>query len=134
VLSDAAAKAGLSCTLFERLQRSLGDGASSMLTVQYRMHSNIMDWSSQELYEVRAGRGAPCHCSMGCLYGFMCSQLDHLRRSCQMVQGCCGGYQLSHLVASLDTPTYMMQRYTASSSKQKQRTCWLLLCSCRSGT
>jgi len=52
VLSDAAAKAGLSCTLFERLQHSLGDAASSMLTVQYRMHSHIMDWSSQELYEV----------------------------------------------------------------------------------
>lgn len=55
VLSDAAAKAGLSCTLFERLQHSLGDPASSMLTVQYRMHSHIMDWSSQELYEVQGG-------------------------------------------------------------------------------
>jgi hypothetical protein len=52
VLSEAAAKAGLSCTLFERLQQSLGDAASCMLTVQYRMHSQIMDWSSQELYEV----------------------------------------------------------------------------------
>lgn len=53
VLSDAAAKAGLSCTLFERLQHSLGEAASCMLTVQYRMNSHIMDWSSQELYEVR---------------------------------------------------------------------------------
>lgn len=52
VLSDAAAKAGLACTLFERLQHSLGEAACSMLTVQYRMHSHIMDWSSQELYEV----------------------------------------------------------------------------------
>lgn len=52
MLSEAAAKAGLSCTLFERLQHSLGDAASCMLTVQYRMHSHIMDWSSQELYEV----------------------------------------------------------------------------------
>jgi superfamily I DNA and/or RNA helicase len=52
VLSDAAAKAGLACTLFERLQHSLGEAASCMLTMQYRMHSHIMDWSSQELYEV----------------------------------------------------------------------------------
>lgn len=56
MLSDAAAKAGLACTLFERLQHSLGEAASSMLTVQYRMHSHIMEWSSKELYEVgRAG-------------------------------------------------------------------------------
>jgi superfamily I DNA and/or RNA helicase len=52
VLSDAAAKAGLSCTLFERLQHRLGADASCMLSVQYRMHADIMDWSSQELYEV----------------------------------------------------------------------------------
>lgn len=50
VLSDAAAKAGLACTLFERLQHSLGGDASRMLSVQYRMHAAIMDWSSQELY------------------------------------------------------------------------------------
>lgn len=55
VLSDAAAKAGLSCTLFERLQHSLRAEASCMLTVQYRMHAAIMDWSSQELYEVTSG-------------------------------------------------------------------------------
>eukprot|EP00878_Enallax_costatus_P011993 GHUV01012521.1.p1 GENE.GHUV01012521.1~~GHUV01012521.1.p1 ORF type:complete len:728 (+),score=288.54 GHUV01012521.1:305-2488(+) len=51
VLSDTAAKAGLSNTLFERLQHSLGAQASSMLTVQYRMHAAIMDWSSNELYQ-----------------------------------------------------------------------------------
>uniref|UniRef100_A0A383VHI7 DNA helicase n=1 Tax=Tetradesmus obliquus TaxID=3088 RepID=A0A383VHI7_TETOB len=50
VMSEAAAKAGLSATLFERLQGSLGPAASCMLTVQYRMHAAIMDWSSQELY------------------------------------------------------------------------------------
>jgi hypothetical protein len=52
VMSEAAAKAGLSNTLFERLQGSLGPAASCMLTVQYRMNAAIMDWSSQELYGV----------------------------------------------------------------------------------
>ncbi|KAF6264977.1 P-loop containing nucleoside triphosphate hydrolase protein [Scenedesmus sp. NREL 46B-D3] len=50
VMSEAAAKGGLSNTLFERLQGSLGPAASCMLTVQYRMNAAIMDWSSQELY------------------------------------------------------------------------------------
>eukprot|EP00879_Flechtneria_rotunda_P033153 GHRR01036690.1.p1 GENE.GHRR01036690.1~~GHRR01036690.1.p1 ORF type:complete len:541 (+),score=209.92 GHRR01036690.1:666-2288(+) len=53
VLSDEAARAGLANTLFERLQNSLGPQASSMLTMQYRMHTAIMDWSSNELYEGR---------------------------------------------------------------------------------
>jgi superfamily I DNA and/or RNA helicase len=52
VMSEAAAKAGLSNTLFERLQHSLGAAASCMLTVQYRMNAAIMDWSSQEMYGV----------------------------------------------------------------------------------
>eukprot|EP00882_Tetradesmus_deserticola_P026838 GHRQ01029647.1.p1 GENE.GHRQ01029647.1~~GHRQ01029647.1.p1 ORF type:complete len:532 (+),score=217.63 GHRQ01029647.1:349-1944(+) len=50
VMSEAAAKAGLSNTLFERLQGSLGPAASCMLTVQYRMNAAIMNWSNQELY------------------------------------------------------------------------------------
>ncbi|KAF8070908.1 Ighmbp2 [Scenedesmus sp. PABB004] len=50
VTSAAAAAAGLARTLFERLQAALGREASVMLTVQYRMHAHIMDWSSQELY------------------------------------------------------------------------------------
>lgn len=53
MLSDAAAKSGLARTLFERLQHSLGPKASCTLLVQYRMHAAIMEWSSQELYEVR---------------------------------------------------------------------------------
>lgn len=32
------------------LQDLWGEAASEMLTVQYRMHAAIMDWSSQELY------------------------------------------------------------------------------------
>jgi ATP-dependent RNA/DNA helicase IGHMBP2 len=76
VLSQEACDKGLGVTLFERLQVlyggvvSAGGGggeggggagssgkaggaassASEMLTVQYRMHRDIMDWSSKELY------------------------------------------------------------------------------------
>ena len=63
VMSEEAAKKGLSRTLFERLQAMYGTGASCMLTVQYRMNSNIMQWSSTELYEVKRGwvvLRAPC--------------------------------------------------------------------------
>jgi hypothetical protein len=34
------------------LQVMYGDSISAMLTVQYRMHTDIMQWSSDELYEV----------------------------------------------------------------------------------
>jgi hypothetical protein len=59
VLSDEAARKGLSVTLFERLQalwgnpQSPGDtSASAMLVMQYRMNTAIMEWSSNELYQV----------------------------------------------------------------------------------
>lgn len=38
-------------SLFERLMELHGDGASHRLTVQYRMHEQIMDFSSQQFYE-----------------------------------------------------------------------------------
>ena len=41
---------GLSRTLFERLQGMYSDSISEVLTVQYRMHAAIMEWSSHELY------------------------------------------------------------------------------------
>lgn len=50
VVSEEAARQGLSRTLFERLQRLL-PSCSAMLTVQYRMNASIMDWASQELYQ-----------------------------------------------------------------------------------
>jgi superfamily I DNA and/or RNA helicase len=40
---------GLRETLFERLQQQQAS-ASAMLTVQYRMNSHIMRWSSDEFY------------------------------------------------------------------------------------
>ena len=41
---------GLGRTLFERLQRLHGSAISQMLTVQYRMHADVMQWASDELY------------------------------------------------------------------------------------
>jgi len=41
---------GLGRTLFERLAALYGDKVTSMLTVKYRMHRLIMQWSSHELY------------------------------------------------------------------------------------
>ena len=41
---------GLGRTLFERLQTLYGESISEMLNVQYRMHEDIMTWSSNELY------------------------------------------------------------------------------------
>eukprot|EP00899_Mesostigma_viride_P028330 jgi/Mesvir1/8682/Mv26108-RA.1 len=49
--SDEAAKKGLGVTLFERVAAGpYGRDVTSMLTVQYRMHEDIMNWSSGELY------------------------------------------------------------------------------------
>ncbi|XP_027902111.1 DNA-binding protein SMUBP-2 [Vigna unguiculata] len=50
IQSVEAEKKGLGRTLFERLAETYGDEITSMLTVQYRMHELIMDWSSKELY------------------------------------------------------------------------------------
>ena len=53
VLSDKATKSGLARTLFERLHAMYGESISQMLTVQYRMHQDIMAWSSAALYDNR---------------------------------------------------------------------------------
>ncbi|XP_058208607.1 uncharacterized protein LOC131321719 isoform X2 [Rhododendron vialii] len=50
IQSTEAEKKGLGITLFERLTDLYGDEVTSMLTVQYRMHELIMNWSSKELY------------------------------------------------------------------------------------
>lgn len=50
IQSVEAEKKGLGRTLFERLATLYGDEVTSMLTVQYRMHELIMNWSSKELY------------------------------------------------------------------------------------
>ncbi len=51
VVSQEAAAAGLGVSLFERLMDRDGRSLARPLTVQYRMHQAIMDFSSREFYE-----------------------------------------------------------------------------------
>jgi ATP-dependent RNA/DNA helicase IGHMBP2 len=51
VVSQPAAAGGLGVSLFERLMQRYGPAAARRLTVQYRMHTQIMDFSSLEFYE-----------------------------------------------------------------------------------
>ena len=53
IISDAAARAGLDATLFERAHALLGQGAAAMLTTQSRMHSDVCGWASGEMYDGR---------------------------------------------------------------------------------
>ena len=59
VRSVEAAAGGLTRTLFERLaDQETTASASRMLTVQYRMHEQVMGWSSQTFYEGRLSAAA----------------------------------------------------------------------------
>jgi hypothetical protein len=51
VVSQLAAAEGLGMSLFERLMPRYGPTAARRLTVQYRMHTQIMDFSSLEFFE-----------------------------------------------------------------------------------
>lgn len=51
IVSTEAARGGLAVSLMERLIQLLGPAVARLLTVQYRMHSSIMDFSSAEFYE-----------------------------------------------------------------------------------
>ncbi|TRZ21294.1 hypothetical protein HGM15179_005820 [Zosterops borbonicus] len=53
IISHRAAAEGLSLSLMERLAGHYGERAVRMLTVQYRMHRDIMEWASSELYSGR---------------------------------------------------------------------------------
>ena len=50
ILSNQA-MGGLQLTMMERLVGLLGDTVTKMLVMQYRMHKDIMQWSSNALYE-----------------------------------------------------------------------------------
>jgi DNA polymerase III delta prime subunit len=50
VLSPEAADRGLAVSLMERAMALLGPGVSRLLTVQYRMHADVMGFSSAEFY------------------------------------------------------------------------------------
>ena len=51
VLSKQAAKEGLEVSLLERLVGLYGDRVTRRLNVQYRMHDQIMNFSSEQFYE-----------------------------------------------------------------------------------
>jgi ATP-dependent RNA/DNA helicase IGHMBP2 len=51
VVSTAAAAAGFNVSLLERLVKELGPQIARRLDVQYRMHTDIMSFSSREFYE-----------------------------------------------------------------------------------
>lgn len=53
VVSQAAAAEGFGISLFERLMTRYGPSIARRLTVQYRMHQAIMDFSSLEFYEAQ---------------------------------------------------------------------------------
>jgi ATP-dependent RNA/DNA helicase IGHMBP2 len=51
VISPEAAAEGFNASLLERLMGIYGDSVSRLLTVQYRMHEDIMQFSSDEFYK-----------------------------------------------------------------------------------
>ncbi|PIA53593.1 hypothetical protein AQUCO_00900281v1 [Aquilegia coerulea] len=74
IQSAEAERKGLGRTLFERLAGLYGDEVMAMLTVQYRMHELIMDYSSKELYDSKL----KAHSSVA---GHMLYDLDNVQRS-----------------------------------------------------
>ena len=51
IISTEAARAGLATTLFERCRQAWGERGSCMLTLQYRMHEELMRFPSRSMYE-----------------------------------------------------------------------------------
>ncbi|BBH07366.1 DNA-binding protein, putative [Prunus dulcis] len=74
IQSAEAERKGLGRTLFERLADIYGHEVVSMLTVQYRMHERIMDWSSKELYNSKI----KAHSSVA---GHMLLDLEDVKRT-----------------------------------------------------
>lgn len=50
IVSPEAARQGYGVSLMERLMQQIGPDIARLLTIQYRMHRAIMDFSSQEFY------------------------------------------------------------------------------------
>jgi superfamily I DNA and/or RNA helicase len=50
VISPEAAEGGLSVSLMERVAERFGDSVSRLLSVQYRMHADVMGFSNAEFY------------------------------------------------------------------------------------
>ncbi|XP_065628037.1 uncharacterized protein LOC136066911 [Quercus suber] len=93
IQSVEAERKGLGRTLFERLADMYGDEVVSMLTVQYRMHELIMNWSSNELYSSKV-KAHPC------VAAHMLFDLEDVKRTTSTeptlllidIAGCCLGY------------------------------------------
>lgn len=65
--SKKAAEGGLATTLFDQLMKSLPDFFREMLRVQYRMHEDIMGFSSREFYDgkLEADKSVKTHLACG---------------------------------------------------------------------
>ncbi|MQM06156.1 hypothetical protein Taro_038976 [Colocasia esculenta] len=74
VQSVEAEKKGLGMTLFERIAALDGAEVMAMLTVQYRMHELVMNWSSKELYNNKI----EAHSSVA---GHMLYDLENVQRN-----------------------------------------------------
>ncbi|XP_062211739.1 uncharacterized protein LOC133912829 isoform X2 [Phragmites australis] len=74
IQSVEAEKKGMGKTLFERLTEAYGEEITFMLTIQYRMHELIMNWSSKELYNNKI----KAHSSVA---GHMLYDLEEVKRS-----------------------------------------------------
>jgi ATP-dependent RNA/DNA helicase IGHMBP2 len=61
IISTQAAAEGFNISLMERLIGQLGQGIERRLSVQYRMHHQIMKFSSQEFYEDNLSAHATVH-------------------------------------------------------------------------
>jgi len=63
VLSAEAAREGLTTSMLERLVNHYGDKVTRRLDVQYRMHSEIMQFSSERFYDgvLQADETVACH-------------------------------------------------------------------------
>lgn len=60
VISQEAERKGLKRTLFERAHETHGELAATMLTLQYRMHQDIMAWPSDTMYQGRLQAAEDC--------------------------------------------------------------------------
>jgi len=61
IISSQATAEGFNVSLLERLIEQLGKGVARRLSVQYRMHHQIMEFSSQEFYEDSLSAEAVVH-------------------------------------------------------------------------
>ena len=71
IKSPVALREGLDITLFDRLIRAKTCDLSRMLSIQYRMHKDISDWASRELYNNQLRPAS-------CVAGHKLSDLPHI--------------------------------------------------------